>query len=319
MLLRRQFLLGAAAGLAAAPAILANRTLTKKERVDRALAGNSVDRPPFSFWHHFNLHDPEAHAKATLDFHRDYKTDIVKVMSDFPYPRSAGKWYELKVEQNPFAPQIKALELIRAGLNGQAYYVETIFNSWTVAEKLSSPAEVRRLKDENPAALLSALDVITQSQIHHARRALAGGASGILLAVANPNRRSLTPADYAKFSAPFDAKILEATSGARLNILHLHAEQEYLDQFVHFKAPVLNYSLHVSGIPFAEARSKFSSVLFGGIDEVHYANLTAEELKAQWLAAASAAGNKFFLAPGCSVPNNSTRAQLIRLPELVGA
>jgi uroporphyrinogen decarboxylase len=319
MLFRRQFLLGAAAGLAAAPALLAHRTLTKKERVDRALTGSDVDRPPFSFWHHFNLHDPEAHAQATLDFHRNYKTDIVKVMSDFPYPRSAGKWYELKVEQNPFAPQLRALELIRAGLGGQAYYVETIFNSWTVAEKLSSPDEVRRLKDENPTALLAALDVITQSEINHAKKALTGGAAGILLAVANPNRKGLSPADYAKFSAPYDARILDATSGARLNILHLHAEPEYIDQFVGFKAPVLNYSLHVSGIPFAEARRKFSAVLFGGIDEVHYRTLTKQELQAQWHAAAAAAGKKFFLAPGCSVPNDSTPAELIRLPELVGA
>ena len=319
MLLRRQFLLGAVAGLATAPALLSKAALSKKERVDRALAGNEVDRPPFSLWHHFNLHDPESHAKATLEFHRAYRTDIVKVMSDFPYPKPAGNWYELKVEQNPFAPQLKSLELIRSGLNGQAYYVETIFNSWTVAEKLSSPAEVRRLKDEHPEALLAALDTITQSQIHHAKKALAGGASGILLAVANPNSKGLTPQDYVKFSAPFDARILEATSGAPLNILHLHAEPEYLDLFTKFKAPVLNYSLHVSGIPFAEARSKFSSVLFGGIDEVHYASLSPQELKAQWAAAASAAGKKFFLAPGCSVPNDSTRAELIRLPELVGA
>ena len=29
--------------------------LSRKERVDRALAGQDVDRPPFSLWHHFGL------------------------------------------------------------------------------------------------------------------------------------------------------------------------------------------------------------------------------------------------------------------------
>jgi len=48
------------------------RTLGHKERVDRALEGKDVDRTPFSFWHHFGLKTPEAHAKATLDFHAKY-------------------------------------------------------------------------------------------------------------------------------------------------------------------------------------------------------------------------------------------------------
>jgi hypothetical protein len=141
--LRRQFI----AQALAVPALLA-RTISKldhKERVDRALAGSSVDRPPFSFWHHFGLKTPEEHAKATLDFHRAYHTDIVKVMSDFPYPKPAGKWYELKVESDPFPRQIKALDLIRDGLDGRAYFIETIFNPWNVAEKLSSKEELLRL------------------------------------------------------------------------------------------------------------------------------------------------------------------------------
>src|SRR5579862_3249860 len=119
---RRDFLTATAAALAATP--LRGAQLTRKERVDRALAGKDVDRTPFSFWHHFGLKTPEAHSKATLEFHRRYRTDIVKVMSDFDYPKPAGKWYEGKVEANPFAPQIKALELIRDGLNGDAYFIE---------------------------------------------------------------------------------------------------------------------------------------------------------------------------------------------------
>ena len=66
-------------------------------------------------------------------------------MSDFPYPKPAGKWYELKVESDPFPRQIKALDLIRDGLDGRAYFIETIFNPWNVAEKLSSKEELLRL------------------------------------------------------------------------------------------------------------------------------------------------------------------------------
>ena len=52
---RRQFLFTAAI----APLAYGRSSLTHKERVDRALKGADVDRPPFSFWHHFGLKTPE--------------------------------------------------------------------------------------------------------------------------------------------------------------------------------------------------------------------------------------------------------------------
>jgi uroporphyrinogen decarboxylase len=241
-------------------------------------------------------------------------------MSDFPYPKPAGNWYELKPLENPFPDQIRALELIRDGLNGDAYFIETIFNPFNVAEKLSSREEVRRLKDENPQALLNALDVITQSEINHAKRAIATGAHGILLAVANANAKELSVGDYARFNRPFDKRILDAVRGAPLNVLHLHVEREYLDQFQDFAAPVLNYSLHVTGIPIAEVRAQFpSKVIAGGIDEVNFKKLTGQEIRAQWQSATKAAGKKFILTPGCSVPNDSTPAELALLPDVLGA
>ena len=293
-------------------------TLTRKERVDRALKGAGADRPPFTLWHHFGLKTAREHADRTLAFHQQYRTDIVKVMSDFPYPKATGKWFELKPVQNPFPEQIQALELIREGLNGDAYFIETVFNPWNVAEKLSSREEIRRLKEENPDALLAALDAITTSEINHAKRALAAGARGILLAVANANGKEMSVADYARFSAPFDRKIL-SEAGAPLNVLHLHVEQPYLDQFRGFPAPVINYSLHVTGIPISEVRRQFSEVIMGGIDEVNYRKLTTQQIQAQAKEAELQAGKKFILTPGCSVPNDSSSAELARMAEAVGA
>ncbi len=314
-MLRRHFLMTtAAAALARGGA-----SLDKTERVRRALAGRDLDRPPFSFWHHFGLHTPQEHAAATLQFHRDYRTDIVKVMSDFPYPKPAGKWWELKTEANPFAPQIHALHLIRDGLKGAAPFLETIFNPWNVAEKLSSKEEVLRLKSENPRALLDALEIITKSEINHVKLALQAGAAGVFVSVANANAASLTRDDYVRFSLPFDRRILQAASGGWLNFLHAHVESGYLDLFRDFPAPVFNYSTHVSGIPIAQVRKTFAATIAGGIDELNYRTLTAKELAAQWRAARAAAGSKFILTPGCSVPNDSTREELLRLPDVLKA
>src|SRR5262245_62113726 len=120
---RRQFLISSSL----ATALGARENLTSKQRVDRALAGKDVDRPPLSLWHHFGLEKegPKRHADQTLAFHREYATDLVKVMSDFPFPKPSGDWWELKVQNNPFAPQIEALKFVRDGLTEQAHFVET--------------------------------------------------------------------------------------------------------------------------------------------------------------------------------------------------
>jgi len=57
----------------------------------------------------------------------------------------------------------------------------------------------------------------------------------------------------------------------------------------------------------------------GGIDEANYRTLSEAEIARQWHAAAEAAGKKYILSPGCSVPDQSTDEELVRLAQVVGA
>lgn len=318
---RRTFLGTATLGAAtAAWFAVARDTLTHRERLDRALKGDDVDRPPFTFWYHFGLEKdgPEAHARATLDFHRRYHTDLVKVMSDFPYP-GAVSLDQLRVQASPFPAQLKALALIRDGLGGNARFVETIFNPWNVAEKLTSKEELLRLKRERPQVLLDALDVIARSEANHARLAVQTGASGIFLAIANAQPEVLSREEYAKFSEPFDRLVLDAVKGAPLNVLHLHGDRVYLDHFHRpWPARAINYSAHGTAVPLATVRRDYAGVLMGGIDERSYRTLNEAQVTTQWQEAQRAAGKRFILAPGCSVPNESQPAELERLPRQLG-
>lgn len=309
--------------LFAIPALLAARpTLTARERIDRAVAGQEADRPPFSLWHHFALEKfgPARHAEATLRFHRDYSTDLVKVMSDFAYPKPAAAWYELKEQASPFPDQLKALDIIRRELNGKAHFVETIFNPWNVAEKLSSKDEVLRLMRAQPGKLLEALGVIARSEANHARRAVAAGASGVFLAIANAQDGILTRDEYRKFSEPFDRIVVDAVNSAPLNVLHLHGDKVWLDAFLTgWPARVVNYSAHGTGVSIASLRSKYHGVLMGGVDERNYRQAGVDVLKQQIRAARAAAGPKFIVTPGCSVPNESTPAELKKLAAAITA
>ena len=320
MFSRREFFV---AGLAAAiSGARQSASLTGKARVDWALEGADVDRPPFTFYYHFGLEKlpGERHAQATLEFHRKFGTDLVKVMSDYPYPKPPGDWFQLELIENPFPEQIRALELIGEGLAGQNHFIETVFNPWNVAGKLSSKEEVLRLKKENPQALLDALEIIAKSEAHHARRAVQSGASEIFLAIGNAREGTLTPEEYGEFSEPFDKMVLEAVAEAPLNTLHLHGEGVYLDRFYSgWPAAVIQYSIHATGQTFDRTRQGYDGVLMGGLDERNFRTLSADQLKSQWELAQEAADGKFILAPGCSVPDDTADAELQRLVGLLTA
>jgi uroporphyrinogen-III decarboxylase len=255
-----------------------------------------------------------------LDFHSRFKTDLAKVMSDYAYPKPAGAWYELREEANPFPAQIQALTAIGQSLGHAAYFIETIFNPWKVAENLSSPQEVMKMKADHPQRLLDALEVITKSEANHARRAVAAGAHGIFLAIANAQDGILSQEDYAKFSEPFDRRVLEAVAEAPLNTLHLHGDRVYLGRFYQgWRASAINYSVQGTGTPMRSARQHYSGVLMGGLDEVRFRTLSPETLRAQYETARKEAGARFILTPGCSVPNDSTDTELLRLPQMLSA
>jgi uroporphyrinogen decarboxylase len=317
MLSRRSFCL-----LAAGAAGCGGRKMTSRERIDRILKGEETDRPAVTFWYHFlDTKEPGSrHAELTLSFHRRLGTDLVKVMSDYPYPKPEGGWEGMKVSENPFPEQIRALELIRDGLAGSAHFVETIFNPWNQAAKISSKEELQRLKAEKPQALLDALEIIAKSEANHARKAIQTGASGVFLAVDNAQEGILTREEYRKFSEPFDRMVLDAAEGAPLNVLHLHGPKVYLDLFwSNWPVTVINYSIHETGVGLSDARARFTGVLAGGVDEIKFRTLTREQLTEQWKAARAAVGPKHIVAPGCSIPNESTDEECLRLRAAVGA
>ena len=231
---RRTFLHSAAAtaGLALARPLLGKTTpatLTHKERVDRALSGQDVDRPPFTFYHHYKRPTPQLEAQDHLDFHRTYDTDIVKVMNDFDYPGSStGKWYELKPLDSPYPNQLTTLKLIRDGLNGDAYFIDTLYGPYMTAmilfgaqpqfAKLGKSEEIQDqvisslhdFQKQNPDGWHTALEAITQSTVNHIRHTKDIGASGALVSVFNAESKFGSVSDYERYTRPYDKRVFDA-------------------------------------------------------------------------------------------------------------
>ena len=301
----------------------------KVQIVKSVLHGEKVERVPFTFWHHFRLEKfpGEKHAEATLDFYRKFDVDLLKVMSDFPYPppqglekiEDEGDWSKLEVFKNPFPEQVKALRIIQKELKGEALFVETVFQSWTVARKLSSKQAVARLKDENPNLLRQVLRTISQSQANHVRHALDAGAAGIFLAVEAADADVMSAEEYQSLVRESDLVVLDAANaGGHLNILHMHGSKIHFDELIAHPVQVINYSVYGTGIELGSAKTKFSGTIMGGLDETRIAKLTRDELKSEIDSAQRAMQNRrFILSPGCSVPDDITDAALQQVKEIV--
>jgi uroporphyrinogen decarboxylase len=284
------------------------RAMTSRERVERTLRGEDVDRPPYTFWQHFYLDKlpAERFVAATLEFHRAWRTDLVKVMNDYPYPQP------VRVETNPFPEQLRALGMIRDALEGEALFVDTLFHPYNRARKVLTRPELERWKQERRQELLDLLETIARSEAQHARRAIEAGAAGIFFAIED------CP-EYETFGAPFDRMVLEGAAAAPLNILHLHGDEIDLGRYAHgWPVAGLNYSVRATGVPLSRAREQWTGLLAGGIDEIGFRTLTEAELAAQARAAREQAGTKLLVAPGCSVPDTTTSEELARLPRALG-
>jgi len=293
--------------------------MTKIERMRATLAGEPVDRPPFSVWYHFgNQHAaPEWTARAHLEFFEFYDLDLLKVMNDYDFPMPDGmdsmaspgdlvRLTRLDLVRTPMGKQLQAIELIAKALKGKALFVDTVFNAWNTLRRNLVKEAMEPLMANHPNALEAALQVVNDNLIQYALATLERGAAGIFLSVP-ASAENVTPEQYARFMRPFDLQLLNAVRGkGECHILHAHGEKLYLDQVLDYPVHVLSWADLNGGPSISQAHRRTPLTLMAGLDHLKFPDLSAALIRTQVRSARSQAGNtKFILAPGCSVPTYS--------------
>jgi uroporphyrinogen decarboxylase len=298
--------------------------LNKIERVTRALKGDEVDRPPFSFWYHFGLqHMPGGkHAEAEVDFYRAYDLDFLKVMSDYPYPLPAGleavegeeDWKRIEpvgADDPCWAEQLAALSIINDRIGREALFIETIFSPWTTARRLARSRGLVEARERYPEAALQAMDHIATSLASYAREAVTRGAAGIFLSLGAATDEVMTREDYEVWGRPFDLKVLEAVSEAPFNVLHIHGRRIHFDAVMDYPAGAINWSHFATAPSLQEGKLRSGKAVLGGVDEAAAAHMSAPEISRQVAAALGEVGTRgLIVAPGCSVPTDTPERNL---------
>ena len=293
--------------------------MTKIERLRATLAGESVDRPPFSVWYHFGTQhaSSERTAQVHLEFFEAYDLDFLKVMNDYDYPMPEGmevmatpadlqRLTPFDVTRTPMGNQLKAIEIISKALRGKALFVDTVFNAWNTMRRNLVKEAMPKLMADHPRVLQDALKIVNQNLIQYALASLERGAAGIFLSVP-ATAESVTLEQYEEFMRPFDLQFLKAIEEkGEFHILHAHGEKLYFDRLLDYPVHALSWADLNGGPTISEVRRRTSLTLMAGLDHVKFPYVSVRVIRDQVNAALAQAGNtKFILAPGCSVPTYS--------------
>jgi uroporphyrinogen decarboxylase len=170
--------------------------MEKKDRVDNVLNGIRVDRPPVSLWYHFGIQHAggEQFARITLEYFNTYDFDFLKVMNDYFYQPPEGleavktkedlkRITRFDVENSDWKEQFTALEIIANGLDGKAYFIDTVFDPWQSLKRNMAGENIKFLMANEPEAVLVALEIVTENLIAYCKKSLSIGSAGVFMSV----------------------------------------------------------------------------------------------------------------------------------------
>jgi uroporphyrinogen decarboxylase len=227
--------------------------MSKWERVEAALAGRAVDRPPVSLWQHFPERDQSAEAlmESTLDWQARYDNDFIKFMPPGDYATidwgltseyrgsasgtretthypvmTVDDWRHIApipVDRGMHRAVIEAAERTNERLGGAVPVLQTIFSPLTIAMKLSNGRVLDHLR-ERPEVVHEALAAITTVTRAMTAATLERGAGGIFFATQCATTDLMSVPEYEEFGARYDRQVLAEAGASRFTMLHIHGE-----------------------------------------------------------------------------------------------
>ncbi len=296
--------------------------MTKRERVQAALASETVDQVPVSLWYHFNLPDPSGRslAETELAFAEKYDLDFIKVMHDVPYdlprdlhfiehPEDWRRLEPLEAHSGGFGRQLEALGLIVASAQ-EVPVVDTIFNTLAQAERLCGNRTLEHL-ERDVDSVAAGLEAIAASLGAFAAAAVEVGCAGIFLAQQGASFNVMSEKEYRDTFLELDRRVLEAARGGWFNILHVHGVNIMFDLALELPMQAVNWSDRTTPPSLAHARDRYAGCLVGGVNEITIREVKPAEVKQQVAdAIEQTEGRGFMVGPGCAVPTDTPEKNL---------
>ncbi|MDD5467124.1 MAG: uroporphyrinogen decarboxylase family protein [Anaerolineales bacterium] len=322
---------------------MAEKSLTHRQRLERCLAGERLERVPVALWRHFPAddQDPARLAAATVYFQRTYDFDLVKVtpassfcVKDWGVDdewrgvaegtrdyttfaiHEAEDWLRLPVldpRRGRLEGQLRCLEMIVAEVGPDIPVLQTIFNPLSQAKNLVSRERLLVHLRRNPEAVHAGLKTITESTLRFLEAALRTGIAGIFFAVQHAQYGLLSEQEYVEFGRRYDLQVLAHLDKTWLNMLHLHGNDVMFDLIADYPIQVVNWHDQETPPDLAGGKARFPGVVCGGLRrETTMVLATPDQVVAEARQAMELTGKqRFILGTGCVVPVTAPHGNLL--------
>ncbi|MBI3761312.1 MAG: uroporphyrinogen decarboxylase [Chloroflexi bacterium] len=313
---------------------MAQRTLSRRERLERTIHGQATDRVPVALWRHFpgDDQDPGSLAAVIAAFQREYDFDFVKVTpaSSFcvkdwgvddvwngngegtrDYTRRAiaapDEWTRLPrldPTRGHLGAQLRCLELLRATFADETPFIQTIFSPLAQARNLAGGDAALVHLRRYPDALKAGLETITATTIDFIEAAKPCNIGGIFYAQNHATYRLLSEVEYLEFARPYDLRVLEAAKDLWLNVLHLHGNEIMFDLIADYPAAVVNWHDRETLPSLADGLKKVKGAACGGVRQWEtLVRGTPGDVRRECAdALRQTGGRRFILGTGCVTP-----------------
>jgi uroporphyrinogen decarboxylase len=324
--------------------------LSKRERLEKTIQGDQVDRVPVALWRHWPGDDQRAAdlAEATIDFQRRWDFDLVKVtpassfcIADYgvqdrwvghlegtrEYVRRAVQrsldWTELRVldpSRGSLGRQLETLRFLKDGLGTEVPFIQTVFSPLAQAKNIAGQETLIEHMRTAPDRLKTGLNTIADSTLRFIDSIRRSGVSGIFYAIQHASYAIMSESEYREFGQPYDERILNALpEDWWLNMVHLHGDAPMFDLVAQYPVQILNWHDRETKIELAQGKLKFKGAVSGGLgrwDPMH--NGTPVEVRAQARQAIEQTnGRRFLLSTGCVIMTTTPTSNLRAAREVV--
>lgn len=306
--------------------------LSKRERLERTLAGEPTDRVPVALWRHWPGDDqrPADLVESAVAFQRQYDWDFLKLTPASSYciadygvqdqwvgslegtreytrrvisrTRDWGELRPLDPNKGALGQQIEALRLLRDAVGDDVPCLMTIFNPLSQAKNLVGKDVLTAHMRTAPDQVHAGLATLTESTLRFMDAIRRSGIAGIFYAIQHASYAIMSEAEYREFGRPYDLQILGALApGWWFNMLHLHGDAPMFDLVADYPVGAINWHDRETEPDLATGMQKFPGAVCGGLgrwDPVH--NGTPSEVRAMARDAMErTGGRRFILSTGC--------------------
>lgn len=298
--------------------------MNKKERMERILAGQPVDRPAVCFWRHYGNIGPQATVDAHLRFFRETDMDVLKMMCDefFTYPILDGKMTlqemtalkPLGKDSHYVRGQVERATQINEALKGEAISLYNAFSPYATLKHTIGDEESMALIREHEDVALHLMDIICEDTCYMVEGILKeSGTTGMMLPLQGAEEGRFTAEEYAKWIAPTERAVIDcAQQYSDYNLLHMcgwDGTPNHLEWWDQYPTRMVSWAAFVEKIDPAQARTRFpGKVLMGGFDNREGTLLPAgskEEIQAYTKHIVETAGkDELIIGADCSLPSD---------------